>query len=739
MKNLFPLLATTALCVAFLSSLAYAQDQSTSQNVRLPVETRLEIKHDVSAPLRDIVPIRPTGHHREVDVLRRIPVHSNPAAPNRQDEALQSSVNGPRISTVAGKSILGVGADFVGPQGAYLVGSIPPDTEGVVGATQYVQWVNTAFAVFNKSTGAVVYGPADGNTLWTGFGGPCETNNDGDPIAQYDKAANRWILTQFSVTGGPPFYQCVAISTTSDATGSYTRYAFQYANFNDYPKLGVWPDAYYISYNMFQGNSFIGSQVCAFDRSKMLAGQAATQQCVQLSSSFGGLLPSDLDGATPPPAGSPNYYVAFGANVLQLWKFHVDWTTPANSTFTGPKNIPVAAFNAACNGGGTCIPQSGTTQQLDSLADRLMYRLAYRNFGDHESLVVNHSVDAGSGRVGVRWYELRSPGAASPTVFQQGTFAPSDTLYRWMGSIAMDKVGNIAMGYSVSDSNSFPSIKFTGRVPGDTLGTMETEANIITGSGSQDDGSGSVSRWGDYSAMTVDPVDDCTMWYTNEYLPATGAFNWDTHINSFRFPTCQQTALSSVKVSPTMVVGGTPSNGTITLTSQATGAGAVVTLMSSNTAVATVPASMTVDAGATTAPFTVTTKTVTSTQTVTITATYSGVSKTATLTVVPATPAVTLSQTSLNFGNQTVGTTSAVKTVMLTNSGNATLTISGIVATVDYAETNTCGSSLAPGANCKINVTFHPTAKGTRTGAVVITDNASCESIQAVMLTGLGQ
>src|SRR5689334_2131641 len=189
-------------------------------------------------------------------------------------------------------------------------------------------------------------------------------------------------MTQFAVSS-TPYTQCIAVSTTSDATGTYNRYAFSYGTqFIDYPKLGVWPDGYYISYNIFNnGQTFAGSKVCAFDRTKMLTGATGvTQQCFQLSNSFGGLLPSDLDGTTAPPAGEPNFFMNFGANSLNLWKFHADFANAANTTFTGPTNIPVAAFNAACSGGGACIPQPSTNNKLDSLADRLMYRLAYRNF-----------------------------------------------------------------------------------------------------------------------------------------------------------------------------------------------------------------------------------------------------------------------------------------------------------------------------------------------------------------------
>ena len=331
----------------------------------------------------------------------------------------------------------------------------------------------------------------------------------------------------------------MAVSQTSDATGAYNRYAFSYGNtqFNDYPKMGVWPDGYYISYNIFNnGQTWAGSKVCAFDRTAMLAGTAATQQCFQLSTSFGGLLPSDLDGVTAPPAGSPNFFMNFGANSLNLWKFHVNFANSSLTTFTGPTSIPVAAFNAACSGGGACIPQPSTSNKLDSLADRLMYRLAYRNRGGVESLLVNQSVTVGNKRTGitsVRWYEIRTPN--TPAVFQQGTLGTSDGIHRWMGSIASDKLGNIALGYSASSGSVFPSIRYTGRVPTDAPGTMQTENIIRAGGGSQ---TGTLHRWGDYSAMTVDPVDDCSFWYTTEYLKSSGSFNWSTRIASFKFPGC---------------------------------------------------------------------------------------------------------------------------------------------------------------------------------------------------------
>ena len=519
------------------------------------VEVTAAAKHDVSPPLRDMnaAPKLPTIHgDRPLRLLPSGPGGASPQAPG----ALQTTV-GPLVSTTAGLNFNGVGDTSNTPSNP--CNCAPPDTNGAVGATQYVQWVNSAFAVYDKSTGALAAGfPKAGNVLWSGFGGVCQTNNDGDPIAQYDKIAGRWVMTQFSVTNGGTsgYWQCVAVSTTSDATGSYNRYAFSYGTtqFNDYPKLGVWPDGYYTTYNIFNnGNTFAGAKVCAFDRTSMLSGLAATQQCFQLSSSFGGLLPSDVDGASAtlgaggsglPPAGTPNLVFNFGTNALNVWKFHVDWANSANTTFTGPTSIAVASFSAACSGGGTCIPQPGTTNKLDSLADRLMYRVAYRHFADgHESVLINHSVFVSGSRksqvTGVRWYELRNPtggtmSSGTPVVFQQGTYSPDGTS-RWMGSIAQDKNGDIALGYSASSGSVFPSIRYTGRVPTDAAGTMEAENSIFSGTASQ---TGTLHRWGDYSAMQVDPSDDCTFWYTNEYLPSNGSFNWSTRIASFKFSTC---------------------------------------------------------------------------------------------------------------------------------------------------------------------------------------------------------
>jgi hypothetical protein len=679
---------------------------------------RQNVHHDVSPPIRDLPTLdqgTPTlVFQHEAEPLRRIPLPPGLKPAGEPDLALQHTtpLAPASLAPTTGLGFEGLGNASLG----FTVNSAPPDTNGAVGSTQYVQWVNSSFAVFNKSTGALIAGPTAGNSLWSGFGGGCQTNNDGDPIVLYDKLANRWVLTQFSVST-TPFLQCVAVSTTSDATGTYNRYSFQYSTFDDYPKMGVWPDGYYITFNMFNGNTFVGADACAYDRNAMLNGQPATQICFQQGSSVGGLLPSDLDGTTAPPAGSPNFLVFFGTNNLNLFKFHVDFATPANSTFTGPTVIPVTAFTALCNG-GTCVPQSGTTQQLDSLADRLMYRLAYRNFGSHESLVVNHSVVAGSSG-GVRWYELQNPNG-TVTVAQQSTFAP-DSKFRWMGSIAMDQSGDMAMGYSVSSSSSNPSIAFTGRAATDPANTMQTETTIINGTGSQ---TGNLTRWGDYSAITVDPVDDCTFWYTNEYIKTTGSFNWNTRIANFKFANCGAAATPdfSLSASPTSLSVTQGSSGSTTITVNPTnGFNSSVSLSASGLPAGVTasfsPASTT---GSSSLTLTASGTATTGTATVTITGTSGSLSHTTTVTLTvnaTATPDFSLSASPTSVSVTQGGSGTSTITVNPVNgfTGSVSLSASGIPSGVT--------ASFNPGStttNSTVTFTASSTAT-TGTSTVTIT------------------
>src|SRR5712692_5145647 len=422
--------------------------------------------------------------------------------------------------------------------------SVPPDTNGAVGAMQFVQMVNVTIAVYDKSSGALQLGPAAIHTLWAGFGGLCEFGggtatfaDGGDPVVLYDHLAGRWLVTQLSsTTTFTQTAQCVAVSTSSDATGTYNRYEYDFgANFPDYPKFSVWPDAYYNTINVFPPHSFAGAEACAFDRNAMLAGAPASSICFQQPPAVSSLLPADLDGSTLPPAGQPNFFVDIAdSSDLNIFQFHVDFANPANSTFTGPVLIPVAPFTEICARAIdlACIPEPAPGERVDGLGDRLMFRLAYRNFGDHESLVVNHTIKGGA-LAGVRWYEIRNPEA--PFVFQQGTVVDPDVNF-WMGSIAMDKAGNIALGFSASGQKLNPSVFVVGRAPADALGAMSGPLVLVAGGGVQQQ---SFKRWGDYSSMAVDPSDDCTFWYTQEYYKTTGSFAWTTRISAFKFDSCK--------------------------------------------------------------------------------------------------------------------------------------------------------------------------------------------------------
>jgi len=501
------------------------------------------IQNDKSARLSQIPVIRPEKSRPDPD-LNELRTLGNRGPKNQPpsltiDPVIQDSFSAPTAN------IASTLQNFEGVNN--VNGVLPPDTNGDVGPNHYMQWVNLSFAIYSKS-GALLYGPAAGNTLWSGFGGACQSTNDGDPIVQYDHLADRWMVSQFALPNYPsgPFYQCIAVSQTGDPTGAWYRYAFQISNtkLNDYPHFGVWPDGYYMSINQFAGNSWGGAGAVAFERSKMLQGlpaQAVYFDLYSVDPNLGGMLPADLDGPAP-AAGTPNVFAqmdddayGYSPDQLQLWEFHVDWTNPSNSTFTQSDVLTTASFDAnMCNGSRNCIPQRGTRRaKLDAIADRLMYRLQYRNFGSYQTIVANHTVDAGGDHAGVRWYELRNSGSGW-SIFQQGTFAP-DSTHRWMGSVAMDQSGNIGLGYSASSSNIYPSIWYTGRLAGDPAGQMtQGEGVIMDGTGYQ---SHSASRWGDYSSLSVDP-DGCTFWFTSEYIQTSGSAPWRTRIGSFKLPGC---------------------------------------------------------------------------------------------------------------------------------------------------------------------------------------------------------
>jgi len=572
-----------------------------------------------------------------------VPLRSRPVArggapaPGLRDEALQTSVGDPlELEDEGGKPRFpGVGAN----------GFAPPDPNLAVGPAHIVQIVNSEFAVYSKS-GAIFAGyPHSIGSLFSALGGGC-AGQSGDPIVQYDKAADRWLISQLGSLSTPGI-ECIAVSQSNDPTGAYNLYSYSFdaSSFgndylNDYPKFGVWPtstnSAYMATYNLFTNSGlFVGGALCAYDRAAMLSGAASPISICATINGDGGFLPADLDGSTLPPAGAPGYFLTLETlSSLRYYQLSPNFANPASSTLSAATDIAVTSFNEAC-GGGTCIPQAGTSQQLDSLGDRLMYRLAYRNFGDHEALVVNHSVATGAS-VGVRWYELRRPLSGAFTLYQQGTFAP-DSTYRWMGSGAMDQAGDIGIGYSASSSSLFPAIRYTGRVSSDALGTMRTETSLLEGTGSQ---TGGLSRWGDYTALRIDPSDDCTFWYTNEYLPSNGSFNWATWVGSFKFTNCgASTPDFSLSASPASltVVQGNPTSYTVTVAPSG-GFTAGVTLSATNlpagASASFSPNPVTGGSGSSTMSVTTSASTPAGTYTVTITGTSGSLTHTATATLV---------------------------------------------------------------------------------------------------------
>jgi len=513
----------------------------------------LPVAHfDLSAPLTSLRPDLPDAYKEELEWPDDLATGlEGPLGRQEVDAAVQRA-----FTFQPGVEIPGPSAGFDGPSNP--TGATPPDPNGDVGPNHVVVMYNSQFAVYNKA-GVLQFGPVNINTLWLGFGGSCETQNAGDPVVVYDQLDDRWFLTQFTASGAT-FFNCVAVSQTGDPTGSYYRWAFTTgSNFPDYPKHGMWSDAFYISTREFIGGSggaFGGVGVYAANRAQLIAGNPAPQVISFLQPPGAtpynvgdGLLPTDLDGTTLPPPGTPNFYVgsmdqggAYGApqDALSFYKFHADFAIPGNSTFTLTNTLPTASFDSVFPCSPTardCIPQPGTAVKIDILSyrQRPLHRLAYRNFGVYQALVTNQSVEATAGIAGVRWYEIRDPDG-TPTIYQQGTYSP-DSVHRWMGSAAVDGSGDLAVGYSVSDATSiFPGLRYTGRLVYDPLGTLpQGEGVFHAGTGAQ---TSTGHRWGDYTSLSVDPTDDCTFWHVNEYYPVTAATAWRLRIGAFKFAQC---------------------------------------------------------------------------------------------------------------------------------------------------------------------------------------------------------
>jgi uncharacterized repeat protein (TIGR01451 family) len=523
MRYRYPIAAVFLAGLAYLA-IALAQDRSVPVAQAHAFTKRADVYHDLSRPLREFA--------------------SGPFIPPPAREAMSSPV------MLLGPAGLALALTFPGIATPTGTTGTPwaTDASGAAGPNHYMQTVNFSAAIYDKS-GNLLLGPFPTAQFWNGFaGGPCGGGWT-DVIVLYDHEAQRWFVSRFAAQNSNPppnWYQCFAISQTPDPTGAYYRYAFLIdANeFNDYPKFGIFPDAYYMTADRNKIFPGLGNFVAAFERSKMLLGQPANNVVFKIDNNGhrAGMLPADWDGHTAPPGGSPGYFVktldtneGWPSIGLQIWTLQADWVA-LNFNLSLLTTLTPAPFNSKlCGDNQNCIPQLGTSQGLDPLAGgRPAFRLAYRNFGSHETLTFNQTVAANGAatQAGIRWYELRKSGGAW-SIYQQNTFAP-DGDSRWIGSLAMDQEGNMALGYNVSGS-VYPSLRIAGRQVTDALNTMTEALTLKAGSGYQN----GFVFWGDYSHTSLDPVDDCTFWHVGSFQPSTSNLqNWATQIGAVRFPSC---------------------------------------------------------------------------------------------------------------------------------------------------------------------------------------------------------
>ena len=564
--------ALTAVTAMFLATAVVAAGARAGESSAAGLELKPQ-------PVHPVTPSQFRGDVRRIPRGNLVPAEERPAPRSPQESPPATAVADPVLQAASPDSPAPApSSNFPGLDFAGWGAGWPPDTNGDVGPTYFIQTVNTSIGIFDKTTGnRVAAFTFDSLFSQSPTGTPCDNNNQGDPIALYDPIGDRWIVTDFAwsnFTSGA-MYQCMAVSKTSDpVTGGWYFYAFQTESggvIPDYPKLGVWPDGIYMSANDFAttgSGSFQNVQVWVFDRVAMEAGTTAGGLTVSLPRTVGGvtvfsLLPSNSRVVTGlPPSGAPNYFASiWGAYDIRVWKFHVDWANTANSSFTGPTNVPIATFNV----GPSTVPERDGNN-LDTLSYRLMMQNQYTNLNGAESLWLSHTVGSGGSNVAQpRWYQLRVTGGTIPgSPTQQSTWAP-DSKNRFMPSLAVDKNGDMAIGYSVSDGTMYPSIRYAGRLASDPPSTLgQGETSLIEGTGFQcctfSDGSTN-SRWGDYSAMSIDP-DGCTFWYTSEYydtLPTTLAQdNWKTRIGSFQLPGC-----STVPPAAPTISSFTPTSGPV--------------------------------------------------------------------------------------------------------------------------------------------------------------------------------
>ncbi len=489
-----------ALCLMAAVALVVLSTVATDAASGLPLRPTVlyPVKFGISPPMSSLKPVVPPAGlgNRE----RPNELHLFPTRPAVTDTVVQRQFG---LSNMPAPITSFDGIPSTVDQTLFGFELTPPDTEGAVGGNSpasnvYFQWVNLAWAIFDKTTGAMIGSPHAGNSFWAGFGGTCQSSNSGDPIVLYDKLADRWFVAQFDVHA-VPYHQCFAVSTSPDPLGTYYQYEYTTGSvFPDYPKYGIWSDAYLGTYNQFQFNTENSVGILALERAKMVAGDptAAMIHIDQTGANWWSVLPADFDGTIAPPTGTAIFGEVAPAGTATgqmqpsflIWNLTYDWTNPGAACFgaacSGQPNsiVPVAAYNDVCPGTRACVPMPSPGESVDAFSGNTMYRLQWRNTGNHENLVANHTVDGGGGVAGVRWYEMHRTSPADWTLYQQGTLAPADGLYRWMGSIAMDHSGDVALGYSGSSASRYPSVYYSGRLVGDPLGTLpQGEQQLVAG------------------------------------------------------------------------------------------------------------------------------------------------------------------------------------------------------------------------------------------------------------------
>jgi len=537
-------------------------------------EVSTAVRYDESAAMREVLKnLPPAKASTEQDVFV-IPNRFPKASGGTGDALLRAAASKAQQNGFTGVAAPMIDRSFLAQDYTSCAGGcLPSDANGDVSPNEYIQWVNTSWAIYDKTTGERRSGPTAGNSFWAGFGGPCQNNNDGDPIVLWDDHAQRWVMAQFVAT--QPGTECVAISKTADPLGTYYRYQFNFSNFPDYPKLGIWTDesgdqdAYVLLTHEFNGSDFAGASFIALERDKMLQGMAAKMVRFAGLDAYGaeGV---HLDGSVKAPAGACPMFVHFDgtASDYLFWDLCLDWSEPQNSSLSSsPKRVPSGQVFAPNDAG---VAQPGTTARLDSFGTHVMYRATARAFPRGApyriALALNHAVLGAAGQGAIKWamFDLepqREMQVLAPTtvfnsnfeevlptyagqmqtlqkrLVQEGAYAP-DANSRWLGASAIDASANLGIGFTVAGSSQAPALRTSGRTLTDATGTLRDEQSCTLGTtGSQNSTTG---RWGDYASMSVDPADQCTFWYTSQYMPITSAAAWSTRICSFRFAGCGQ-------------------------------------------------------------------------------------------------------------------------------------------------------------------------------------------------------